>query len=361
MKKVISLFLVLILLCTSLSGCALFEGSSVITINEHTQIDKEIFSYFLNEAYYSADGMTEETCIDIATSESLEYIAVNSQFRRLGRTLSANEKSAVSKETNALWRMYGSYLTEIGVSKDTFFKIKQYEYFKNELCFALYDTDGTNPINEDYIRQYFTTNYVGIKYFYQELYTVLTPEQYTTLDATDKAIYDNAKKTAHERYNNISQIANYVNSGVYNMDEAFMAVTGQVSADISVSAAVVGKNDSSFSAEFIEAVFKQPAGSAFIITNTDRSYMYFIERVDLLDDKYGFYEQYRDTCLTSVAESFFVNEISTWIQSYQAVRHMSEAKQCFRRIKNVDRSRYAGTESYQFTSFLPKDPEEIKK
>lgn len=360
MKKIISLFLVSVLFCLSLCSCSVFGSDSVITINENMQIDKEIFAYFLNEAYFSAEGMNETACIDLATSDSLEYVAVNTQFKKLGRTLSANEKAAVSRETNALWRMWGDYLTEIGVSKDTFFKIKQYEYFKKELCFALYDTDGETPINEEYIKQYFTTNYVGIKFFYEELYTVLTAEQYAALDATDKASYDAAKKSAQERYNSISQIANYVNSGVYNMDEAFMAVTGQVSADISVSAAVVGKNDSSFSVEFIDAVFKQPVGSAFIITNADKSYMYFIERVDLLDNEYSFYSEYRDTCLTAVAESFFVSEISTWIQSYQAVRHMTEAKQCFNRIMNVDRSKYVGTEGYRFTSFLPDNAEDIK-
>ena len=98
-----------------------------------------------------------------------------------------------------------------------------------------------------YIKQYFTANYVGIKYFYEELYTVLSTEQYQALSASDKAAYDAEKKAAAERYDRNSEIANYVNSGMYNMDEAFMAVTGQVSADISVSAAVVGRNDSSFS------------------------------------------------------------------------------------------------------------------
>ncbi len=360
MKKIISLFIVCALLCTSLCSCSFIGNSEVITINNNTVIDKEIFTYFLNEAYYSAEGMNQSACIDLATSDCLEYVAVNTQFRNRGRTLSANEKADVSRETNALWRMWGSYLTQIGVSKEAFFKIKQYEYFRKELCFALYDTDGENPMNEEYIRQYFTTNYVGIKYFYEELYTVLTPEEYNALDATDRAAYDTAKSDALKRYNANSQIANYVNSNVYTMDEAFMAVTGQVSADISATTAVVGRNDSAFTPEFIDAVFRQPTGSAFIITNADKSYMYFIERVDLLDSKYDFYSQYRDTCLMAVSESFFVGEINSWIQSCQAVRHMTEAKQCYNSIKNADRSGYAGTENYIFSTFRPNNPEEIR-
>ena len=139
-----------------------------------------------------------------------------------------------------------------------------------------------------------------------------------------------------------------------------MAVTGQVSADISVTTAVVGRNDTAFTKEFIDAVFRQPVGSAFIITNADKSYMYFVERVDLLDTKYDFYSQYRDTCLMAVSESFFVGEINSWIQSCQAVRHMTEAKQCFSRIKNADRSGYVGTENYIFSSFTPRNQEDIR-
>lgn len=361
MKKIISFFAVVALLCSLLCGCSSVVGSGVITINKNTKIGKEVFTYFLNEAYYSGvEGLTESSCIETATTKTIEYVAINTQFKLLGRKLSENDKATISRETNALWRMYGDYYTEIGVSKDAFFKIKQYEFFRKELCLALYDTDGTSPLNEEYIKQYFTANYVGIKYFYEELYTVLSDEQYLALSSSDKAVYDAEKKAAAERYNSNSEIANYVNSGVYNMDEAFMAVTGQVSADISVSAAVVGRNDSSFSKEFIDVVFRQPTGSAFIITNADKSYMYFIERVDLLDDEYSFYDEYRERCLLAVSESFFVNEINTWTQSYQAVRHMNAARQCFRTIKNVDRSKYAGTEDFIFPEFLPRNPEGIK-
>lgn len=351
MKRLFALMTAIILCLVSLTSCSSGGSKSVITINETTEINAEIFTYFLNEVYYGSGELTESECIEQATSECLKYAAVNTQFEKTGRTLSLDEKAEISNEVNALWRYYGEYLNEIGVSKDTYFKIKQYEVCKENLRFSLYDADGTSPINEDYIKQYFTTNYVGIKYFYQELYDVATESEIAAMSADEKQAYEANKRTAEERYNAISSIANYVNSGVYTMDEAFMAVTGEVSADISVSATVVGKDDSSFSAEFIEAVFKQAVGSAFIITNSDKSYVYFIERVDLLDKEYDFYSQYRDSCLTDVSESYFINEINSWVQSYSAVRHLSAAKKCLKNIQNIDRSKYIGTDGYKFNSF----------
>lgn len=360
MKKLLSLLIVLSITLCCLTSCNFSGKETVIEINETTLIDTEIFSYFLNELYYEYDGISDAECIDRATSECLEYVAVNTHFAKNGGKLSAKEKADVSNETNALWRIYGDYYQEIGVSKETFFKIRQYDCIKENIRMSLYDKDGTMPLNEEYIRQYFTANYVGIKYFYEELYKVLTPEQYNALTDYEKGVYDSQKKAAEDRYRYISEIANYVNSSVYTMDEAFMAVTGEVSADISVSAAVVSKTGSSFSEEFVKAVFNQAVGSAFIITNSDKSHVYFIERVDLLDNKYGFYEEYRVECLKNVSESFFINEINSWITSYKAVRHLSKAERCLKIIRNVDRSKYAGTENYQFQSFLPKNPEAIK-
>lgn len=353
MKRLISLILLTIVIIFSFTSCSGMNGST-LTINEKTEIDREIFTYFLNEAYYGGN-LSDEECINEATSKCLEYAAVNTRFAQMGKTLSQNDKAAVALEVNSLWRNFGDYLTEIGVSKDTFYKIKQYEYRKEDLRFALYDTGGTMAINEDYIKQYFTSNYVGIKYFYEELYTVIPDEQLESMSEEEKSAYDSQKKTAQERYDYISGIANYVNSGVYTMDEAFMAVTGEVSADISVSTTVVGRSDSAFSPEFIDAVFKQAVGSAFIITNADKSYLYFIERVDLMADEYNFYEDYRDRCLVALSDGFFVNEINSWVQNYNAVRHLSVVNRCFSKVKNVDRSKYVGTDEYVFKSFEYKE------
>lgn len=349
MKRTVCLFLSLLFLLSILSSCSGGGNNSVLTVNDKATVDSEIFSYFLNEAYYGGHGYTDEQCIEVATSEGMKYLAVNTAFALSGKTLSPDEKAAVSQETNALWRMYGDYLNDIGVSKDAFFKIKQYEYFRENLRAALYDTNGTNPISDGTLKQYFTMNYVGIKYFYEELYTPVSEDKLNAMTANEKAVYEASRNNAASRYSYISTIADYVNSGVYTIDDAFMAITGEVSADISVSATVVGKNDASFSKELIDAVFKQSVGSAFIITNADKSYVYFIERIDLLDAQYGFFDNYRSICLTAVSENLFVNEINSWVQSYSAVRHMNKANRCLSVIKKADRDKYTTMNKFYLT------------
>lgn len=351
MKKIICLFLASVMVF-ALSSCSSEKSESVLTVNDSADIDTQIFTYFLNIAY-RGNGLSDSECIESATSECLKYIAVNTKFAEMGSSLTLSERAALSRETNALWRLQGDYFTEIGVSKDAFFKIKQYEYYKDSLRLALYDKDGEKPINEDYIKQYFTTNYVGIKYFYEELYTPVSQTELDSMTELEKAVYEAEKNAASSRYEFISEIANYVNSGVYTIDEAFMAVTSEVSADISVSATVVGRNDASFSSEFINAVFKQSVGSAFIITNSEKSNIYFIERVDLLSDEYGFYGEYREQCLAAVSESYFVGDINSWVSSCSAVRHLRAANACLKKIKNADRTKYICADGREVKGFAP--------
>lgn len=347
MKRIISIILIAVLMLT-LSSCS-SKREYVLKVNGSPIVDSEVFAYFLNDAYYSGAAKTTDSSIDIATSESLKYIAVNTHFENNGIKLSLDDKALIAGETNALWRSYGKYYEDIGVSKDSFFKIKQYEFRKESLRLSLYDTDGTEPINENLIKQYFSANYSGIKYFYQELYTPLSDEKLSTMSNEDKLSYEATKSTASERYSQISEIADRVNSGFISIDSAFMQVTGEVSADINVTAGVVGNNDSKFSKEFVDAVSKQAVGTAFIITNPEHSYVYFIEKVDLLSEEYDFYSRYREDCLRAVSESFFVTKINEWIKSYAVTRDYALAKDCLSQITSVDREKYIGTENYLFT------------
>lgn len=349
-KRVLSVILsaTLILLC--FSSCQADEGA-VITVENSADIPLGIFTYFLNTAYYG-DNAGDSGSVEEATSLCLEYVAVNTKFRELGEKLTEDEKAAVSKETNALWRMYGDYLTEIGVKKEDFFKIKQYERFKEKLRFRLYDKNGEKPVDEEYIKKYFTGNFIGVKYFYEELYTPASESAYNSMTDLEKRNYDARKSAALKRYDYISEVANYVNSGVYSMDEAFMAVTGEVSADISVQATVVSKKGGAdFTPEYVEKMMRQAPGSAFMITNSEKSSVYLIERVDLLDSKYDFYEEYRDECLRAVTENLFVSDVNGWIESYSATRRLPLADKALETIKSVDRSAYAGTEQYAFKPF----------
>jgi|GEM_PF-2938643 hypothetical protein len=335
----------------SLTGCSRSqkEEKSVLTVNNQTEIPSGIFTYFLNMEYYSNTGLSDSDYIDRATNDSLKYLAVNSKAAEKNMTLSQSEKYKVSAETNALWRYYGKYLENIGVTKDDYFKIRQYETMREKIRFALFDKGGSEAINENYVKEYFKENYCAVKYFYRELYDLSTQAQIDNMTDEAKKAYEQRKKDAEKQYKSISNLATYVNSGIYTVDEAYMAVTGNVDKGVKVNTTIISKNDADFPAELVAAVFKQAQGSAFIITNSEKSYIYFIYKIGLFDEGNSYYDKYRKECLIGVSENYLENDISSWTKSFDAVRHTNVCSDCLNNVKGVDRSLFVGTDRYTFS------------
>ena len=340
MRKLISaLCAAAILTCLGLTACGSQPGAA-LTVNGSADIDSEIFTYFLNnELYKNPDGYDSDA-VSACTLDCLAYMTVNSECASLGIRLNGTEKAECSLETNALWRLYSGYLTQIGVSKDSFFKIKQYEYLKEALRFALYDRGGYREIPDNDLKAYFNANYAGIKYYYESLYTVLSPETLASMTQSQRDDYAVSVSAANERYDTFTKLATLVNSGQFTIDEAYMAATGDVNEGVSVSTTVVGTDSTNFSAEFIDAVCSQYEGTTFIVTNADRSYIYFVERVGLFDEGDGLFNDYREECLIKYSESFLTNEINTRSAGFKAVRHTDAVDECIRRVRSVDRSKY---------------------
>lgn len=346
-KRKAVFLLALAVLAAGLTGCG-SETGIALTVNGSAEIDSEIFTYFLNYEYWSGGGSYDSEYISRATNDCLAYVTVNSACRELGVRLNGAEKADCSLETNSLWRLYEDYLTELGVSKDSFFKIKQYEYMKDALRFALYDTGGYQAIPESDLKAYFNGTYAGIKYYYESLYTVLPAETLAGMTAAQLENYNASVASANDRYERLTRLATLVNSDQYTIDEAYMAATGDVNEGAGAKTAVLSNDSSGFTAEFINAVFSQQVGTTFIVTNADRSYIYFVERIGLFDDGDALFNEYRDECLRGYSESFLINEINTRSAGFKAVRHTDVTDKCLERVKKTDRSKYAGTEEFVF-------------
>ncbi len=344
-----SLVCCLAVLIAGLAGCGGAKApEAALRVNEAADVDTELFTYFLSMQYYGGEAVGDAEKVEAATADCLAYLAVNTRFVGMGLALSQEDKAEVSLETDSLWRLYGGYLSALGVSKQTYFKVRQYLRMRENLEYALYDKDGVSPISDSYLREYFLQNYVGIKYFYEELYPEYTEQQLAALSDGQLKSLNERMNYAAERYQYISDLATYVNSGIYTIDQAYMAVTENVSENVSVETTVVSRSDTNFTREFITAVFKQASGSAFLVTNNSKSYVYFVQRVDLFSEGTDLFDAYRDQCLQAVADAYLTQDVADWVSSYKAVRYASATDQCLDRVKRVDRAAYIGTDAYEF-------------
>ena len=73
--------------------------------------------------------------------------------------------------------------------------------------------------------------------------------------------------------------------------------------------------DGSFPSGFYKEVATINVGSARTITLDD--YVFLVQRIDVFDETYGYYEEYRTQCLRSLKGKEFENLITQWSQSYE--------------------------------------------
>ena len=163
MKRILSALLAILIL--SLCACTREGGESYpITVNG-TPIDSEIFSYFLDSVWDAPEALgTREGRTTQATYMCIRYVAVNSTFVSSGLALSDTDKVEISDNANVLWNMFGEYYEKIGVSKQTYVKIKTYEAYIEKLRTAFFDKGGADEISDDVLRGALVESYVAFKY-----------------------------------------------------------------------------------------------------------------------------------------------------------------------------------------------------
>ena len=162
MKRIISILLVLLIL--TLSACTSSTESYPITVNG-TPIDSEIFAYFLDSVWDRPEAQgTRDGRITEATYMCIRYVAVNSTFVTSGLTLTDADRVEISDNANVLWNMFGEYYEKIGVSKQTYVKIKTYEAYIEKLRTAFFDKGGTDEISDAVLRGTLQENFVAFKY-----------------------------------------------------------------------------------------------------------------------------------------------------------------------------------------------------
>ena len=113
MKKTICAVLAAVLCLCTLSACSRGSGVSV----NGAEISKGVYLYFTDEAK-KENPDADEAALKTAVNQMIsEYVAVNSIYADRGLSLSADAKMELTQTVNSLWRLFGTYYTELGVTK----------------------------------------------------------------------------------------------------------------------------------------------------------------------------------------------------------------------------------------------------
>lgn len=312
MKKILSSLLCIIILL--LSACTAADTAEYpVTVNG-TPIDSEIFAYFLDsvwdkpEAQGSRDGRITE-----ATYMCIRYVAVNSTFVSSGLTLSDADKVAISDNANVLWNMFGEYYEKIGVSKQTYVKIKTYEAYIEKLRTAFFDKGGTDEISDAVLRGALQESYVAFKY-------VRTP-----LKNID--VYGNVTPLNDSEIASLNTVYNKAASSVassYGIDKAYEEIVKEFPlSERTYETEVIDRNDHEFPAIFFDTVKAQGEGTVKIFQYGED--VYLVYKINILTEPLIFADL-RDECLKIVSEQPLQSKINVMCNAYQSVRDTALVK-----------------------------------
>ncbi len=319
MKKTISLMLAVLLALMSLAGCTASENESYpLTVNS-TPIDGEIFKYYLDKVWSEEETGTKEGRITEATHMCIRYVAINSTFAAYGFALTDSEKAEISEEANALWNMFGAYYEKIGVSKQTFIKIKTSEAYIEKLRVAFFDTGGTDEISDAALRGVLVETYIAFRY-------ARTPV-YSTDRYGNKTYYSSEELTElQELY--AEQIPSVTSS--YGVENAFAEISPQYPlTEMSYDTVVSDRDDHEFPSVFFDKVKSTEEGTATVFRYED--YYYLVYRINILNDV-SIFNSKRSDCLRIISEEPLQSKINTMCNAYQSERNRLTANENYEQV-----------------------------
>lgn len=294
MKKFTSLFLVVSLLLLTLGACS---GPSRVKVNG-VKIDNEVYKYFEDRA----DNSLSKEDFEQSIEESIaRYVAINSEFEKLTLSLSGNQKSTLSTTVNNLWHLYGGHYTDIGVSKQTLYKIEASKAYEKALLIYYYGENGASPVSEEQLKAYFNENYVAVRLVSGYLFNM----------AENGVNVPMTQEQKNNVVNSFNSVASMVNNGT-TLEEA----VSSLGSNTEIRDSLIFINDTSLLPEgFFAAAKAIETNKAAAASLGD--YIFLIQRIDVFNEEYGYYSTYRADCLQKMKSEEFSQIVDGWAKNYE--------------------------------------------
>ncbi len=283
MKKAVAALLAVMII---FSFCACAGAKKTVLTISGAEIDNEIFTYYADKVIHRPTdyGLTENP-IDsdvknAAIDECKKYLAVNTEFRDAGLSLSSAEKTEISQTVNDFWVRFENHYKEIGVSKQTLTKIITSQSYGDALFAETYDKGTGNAAAEKEIQDYFYNNYISFRtvcaYFTAaDGVTPLTQaEKNDLLAAFDGFVASSGADT--------EKFAETVNNAGYPLSNSIL----------------LKKGSDGYPDGFYEKVYAQTDGTIQIIVYDEC--VFAVVKENLKSKGEGVYANYRSSCISDL-------------------------------------------------------------
>lgn len=287
------------ILCLCLLFLSACSGRSELRVNG-ARVDAGVVLY-LREEVRRASPEAADAELEQSVQQSVrEYVAVNSIFADRGLTLTTAEKSEVSQNVNALWRLFGTYYTSVGVSKQDIYKVEAQKACKDALMADYYAPDGDEPVAEETLKAYFNENYVAFQAVTGYLTTVDNNGDAVPLSDVEKA----TQRSAFEK------VAVELNNGASVESQA-----GKIeNTSVDTETVVIARTNTNYPSGFFEQVSAIEIGKAGVVEVGES--IFAVQRENIADEERNLFASYRMDCLKALKGEAFQKVMETWLNAY---------------------------------------------
>lgn len=287
-----------------------------------TPLDGEVFTFFLDKAAGALPGGAQEEQINYAVQLCIHYVAVNSAFTGAGLSLTPAEKKEANDETGVQWNLYGTYYQSIGVSRQTFAKLRLSERCEEKLRQAYFGEGGAYEVPRDQLKAYLETRYVSFRAIRIPKKILAADSSETDRDAAQQAALDEKIAAGLAALN-----------GGTGIESVFATFVADRKGDREEYTEVVTDGtDHAYPAEFADAVRAMPVESAAVFDFGDDYYLVY--RDDLRNDE-DIFEAYKDECLAGLTDADLRRTIDRIARSYTSVTDQPVIAACWNNYKNA--------------------------
>ena len=322
MKKLLCILLALAVVLCGFSGCGGREEESGIALTVNgTPLDADLFRYYLDIAFADPSLTGKEARINYATEQCIRYVAVNSAFAQRSLRLTPAERAETAETANALWSIFGEHYKNVGVSKQTYLKIRMSLAYTERLRYALYDTGGASPLPDETLQAYFAAYYVAFKVLRGHLYG-------TDVYGNRVALTEEQLSALREKYR---AAASQINGGVaIDFVYASLITSGNEEVRQSLTTEVLSEGDLTYPQGFYGAVRGLQENKAGVMEFGDE--IYLVYRANILLDG-DLFKNYRAACLAAVSEPYLQSEINLMCNGYSSVRDAGVVQRCYEDVR----------------------------
>lgn len=284
-KKIISSLLALLMIISALTGCT---KKTEVKING-TSIDNEVTAYFKTLAHEGED----------VNELIARYVAVNSEFNNCSLTVPRNVRSSLSDDVNNIWNLFGTYYENLGISKDTIYKIELSKVYETLLLEERYGENGVSPVSEEDLKEYFRGNYASVRFVTGYMFEV-----------TENGTTEMTEKQKEELKQSFNSAADAINDGT-SIEEAVKLLGSAEIHDTVVNS----KGNDNFPDGFWDEIKKIEVNKAGIIILG--SYIFLVQKMDSEKGDYECYSEYKSDCLYQMKGEEFDKIVSSWAEQYK--------------------------------------------